>query len=195
MKLDYPEGATPLDPNELDGLLLPLRTQGELNQAEQASILEARLWARRSRKIKAEILSVSGLLTLHRQMFSPVWAWAGKVRTTEKNLGVSPHQVQMKLHELVQNIDHRAERPDESQWPELAAVFHHTLVSIHAFPNGNGRHARLATEVLSWRLKQTEPGWGPTELTDEAKRRELYISALRQADRNDIRSLVRFMFP
>jgi fido (protein-threonine AMPylation protein) len=49
---------------------------------------------------------------------------------------------------------------DTYPWKELAARFHHRLVQIHAFPNGNGRHARLMTEILLQQHDQPTTTWG-----------------------------------
>jgi hypothetical protein len=46
LKIEYPQGATPLDPNEVSGLIPNyITTQGELNQLEKENILEAARWA------------------------------------------------------------------------------------------------------------------------------------------------------
>jgi hypothetical protein len=46
LQIQYPPGATPLDPNELEGLIPTyITTQGELNQLEKENILDATRWA------------------------------------------------------------------------------------------------------------------------------------------------------
>jgi Fic family protein len=47
------------------------------------------------------------------------------------------------IEELLQ--EHKSYSPDE-----LAVRFHHRLVSVHAFPNGNGRWSRLAAGAARW---------------------------------------------
>lgn len=45
MKLNYPDGATPLDSNELGGLIPQhLTLQSELNEWEQLNIAQAEIW-------------------------------------------------------------------------------------------------------------------------------------------------------
>jgi Fic family protein len=44
---------------------------------------------------------------------------------------------------LLAEIAHQVEPVDQ-----IGIHFHHRLVSIHPFPNGNGRHARLIADVL-----------------------------------------------
>lgn len=194
MKIAYPKGATPLDPDELASLLLPLSSQAELNSAEKEAIIECLLALRKSKKIRDEILTIESLKQLHRKMFSPVWSWAGQFRTSEKNIGVAPHQIQIKLDELCKNSEYRIPYITKENWPEFAAQFHHDLVAIHPFPNGNGRHARLATDILSWKLKQKEPSWGRGELENATPDRENYIAALKLADKGDFEQLIQFIF-
>lgn len=194
MKIIDQEGATPLNKDELEGLLLPLKTQGELNKAEKQAIFECQLLVKRSRKLKAEILTISALKKLHQQMFLPVWKWAGEFRRTEKNIGVSPHEIQVQLHQLCENSSFRLNHLKEQEWPEFAAYFHHALVSIHPFPNGNGRHARLATDLLSWKLKLKQPSWGKEDLVESTPNRERYIKALKKADRGELKTLIKFIF-
>lgn len=194
MKIDYPQGATPLEREELEGLLLSIKTQGDLNRFEKQAIFECRFDLRKSRKIKKDILTLSGLKVLHRKMFAPVWSWAGEFRSTEKNIGIAPQEIQIQLQQLCENCLHRLSDLKADSWPEFAAFFHHALVSIHPFPNGNGRHARLATDLLSWRIKLPEPSWGQSDLTDATPERVRYITALKRADRGDLKPLIQFMF-
>lgn len=77
-------------------------------------------------------------------------------------------------------MEHDTYPPDE-----IAARFHHRLVFIHPFANGNGRHARLATDLLLVKLGQTRFSWGQVNLVDASETRQRYISALRAADRHD----------
>jgi Fic family protein len=75
---------------------------------------------------------------------------------------------------------------------ELAVRFHHRLVSIHPFPNGNGRHARLATDLLVHDLDQPAFSWGRgIDLTSPSETRSQYLRALRTADRDLDYSLLR----
>ena len=45
IEFEYPEGATPIDPDEAEGLrLMHITTCGELNRWEQDNIVEALTW-------------------------------------------------------------------------------------------------------------------------------------------------------
>ena len=89
MKFKYPEGATPLNPEEISGLLLPhITTRSELNRWEQENINEAYEWLVQHKP--KNLLTEPFIRKLHKKMFEDVWKWAGKLRTTEKNIGVHP---------------------------------------------------------------------------------------------------------
>src|SRR5882757_5854177 len=93
---DYPEGATPLDPNELGGLRhRHITTQAELDELEQANITSGLLWLSRTRR--KDILTHGFAIALHRRLFGEVWSCAGSFRTTGKNIGVDPMQIGVQL--------------------------------------------------------------------------------------------------
>jgi Fic family protein len=76
---------------------------------------------------------------------------------------------------------------------EIAARFHHRLVAIHPFPNGNGRHGRLATDLLAVQTNQEPFAWGRQDLTAPSDTRAHYIAALRAADSRNVAPLLAFM--
>jgi fido (protein-threonine AMPylation protein) len=97
LKLNYPPGATPLDPDELNGLKINyITTQGELNEAEQENIIKANVWCGKNIR-KVDVLSEDFIRKLHSKMFSDVWKWAGKYRTSDKSIGVHWPQVSFRL--------------------------------------------------------------------------------------------------
>ena len=190
--LHYPPGATPLDPNELGGLIPNyISTQTELNQLERENILEAATWA--LGKTNHDCLNISFCLDLHKRMFSKVWKWAGTTRKTDKNIGVPWQQANTKLKALFEDTDFWIRNKTYS-FDELSARFHHRLVSIHAFPNGNGRHARLLTEVLQTANGESPFTWGSSDLyQSDSEARTQYIQALKSADRGDFSLLLKFV--
>lgn len=191
MIFEYPHGATPLNANEKKSLIPPdIATQAALNQAEQSNIISAQKWAlNRKRK---NILSEEFLCRLHREMFKLVWRWAGKYRSTEKNIGVSPYEITTEVYKLIADCQHWIENKI-FDWDELGARFHHRLVSIHLFPNGNGRHGRLATDVLLMTHGQKIFTWGKPTLHNDSRARENYIMALRKADQKNYQTLIEFV--
>ena len=191
--VDYPDGATPLDPDELDGLKFKhVSTRGELDQLEQAGITEGLKWLDKQKN--PDVLSEAFVLELHKRLFGSVWKWAGTFRRTEKNIGVDPIQVAIQLRQLLDDakywIEHATYTPKE-----LAARFHHKLVFIHPFPNGNGRHARImADAVLTKLLNEQAIDWaGGYRLEAMNERRNQYIAALRAADGHDMSALLEFV--
>ena len=191
-KLIYPEGATPLDPDEEEGLLLThITTRGELDRWEQENIMRAMAWAERTTPI--DILNERFMQTLHRRMFSSVWKWAGHYRQSDKNIGGSWHQVPMSIIDLCEDAKLWIRLQDESP-DEMAVRFHHRLVAIHAFPNGNGRHARLMTDLLLENILHVPRfTWGSKSLLKNSQGRKEYIQALHAADGNRYQPLLKFV--
>jgi Fic-DOC domain mobile mystery protein B len=184
------DAATALSDDERQGLIPSYITlRGELNDAEQANIVEAEAWAFSRRR---DVLAAGFLDKLHKRMFGRVWRWAGKHRRTEKNIGVDPYRIAEELRLLVDDTrywtSHGTYEPDE-----IAARFHHRLVSIHPYPNGNGRHSRLATDLLLTSLGRGRFTWGSANLVDAGEARSRYIAALRAADARDFAPLMAFV--
>ena len=195
VQLDYPPGTTPLDADELASLIPGhLTTQGELNEWEQLNIVEGERWARKQRK---EILDEGFLRQLHQQMFGETWKWAGEFRKSDKNIGVDWQHIGVELRKLFDDVRYQVEHgtfpPDE-----IAVRFHHRLVAIHPFPNGNGRHARMMADLLVERLGKPRFSWGRkslpsnSDLVDATDTRKDYIAALQAADARNIAPLLVF---
>lgn len=190
---EEPEGATPLDPDELRGLKFQhITKRGELDQLEQVNVQNGLQWLRRRRNQDA--LSEQFIRQLHRRLFGEVWEWAGTFRSTEKNIGIDPTQIAVRLHMLLGDARYWAE--NETYPPlEAAARYHHRLVQIHCFPNGNGRHARIATdEYLKRSFGHLPIDWAAGhDLMKSNERRDTYIAALRSADAGDYGPLLEFV--
>lgn len=183
------DAATLLTPEERAQLIPTyITTRAQLNEAEQRNITDADLWAFTRRR---DVLHTEFLLRLHKRMFGKVWKWAGSIRMSERNIGVAPLHIAVELRTLIGDaaywIENRTHTPDE-----IAVRFHHRLVFIHPFANGNGRHARLAGDLLASRLGRDRFSWGVASLTEAATTRAAYIAALRAADNHDIAPLLAF---
>jgi len=183
-------GTTPLDQDEAEGLVPDhIQTVGGLNLWEQTNILRAEEWAFSRRR--KDLLEASFIRGLHRRMFDETWTWAGTFRKTEKNIGVAPHAITASLYDLLTDVTYWLEHGTYSL-DEIAARFHHRLVAIHPFPNGNGRHGRLMADLLL-RNHGAEPfTWGRGDLQTPGKVRERYLNALHAADNGDIKPLIKF---
>lgn len=191
MEFEYPEGATPIDPDEAKGLILThITMQRELNRWEQDNIVEAKAWLDKTKP--TDVLNDKFIKTLHQRMFKNVWKWAGQYRQSEKNIGGPWYQVPMSLKNLCDDTVVCIELAEDS--PDLIAVrFHHRLVSIHPFPNGNGRHAREMTNLLLKNvLKHPEFSWGSGNLSKAGSIRKQYIESLHAADQGNYEPLLKF---
>lgn len=181
--------ATPLTEQEQRDLKpTHIATRGELNAAEQENIARGQDWALQRRRM---ILTEKFVRDLHRRMFNDVWRWAGRLRTSERNIGIDHWEIPSALRILLDDaktwIDHGTYPSDE-----IAVRLHHRLVQIHPFPNGNGRHARLTADLLILQLGGQRFSWGSGGLHDAGELRRRYIAALQAADRHDIGPLMIF---
>jgi Fic-DOC domain mobile mystery protein B len=183
------EANTPLEAEEREALIPTyVTTRAELNEAEQAGIADADRWAF-SRK--RDVLDPRFLDALHKRMFGRVWRWAGTYRKTPRNIGIEAYRIPVEVQALIDDvqywIEHETYPPDE-----IAIRFHHRLVAIHPFPNGNGRHSRLAADLLAVQLGRPRFEWGGGNLVEAAELRKEYVSALKAADGHEIEALLTF---
>lgn len=177
-----PAGATALDPDEAAGLKLDsIRCRGDLDRVEQANVIEGLRWLQRQRR--PDVLSEAFLRELHRQLFGQVWRWAGRFRQTEKTIGVDPVTIGPELRLLLDDCRYWLARASYRPL-EMALRFHHRLVKIHLFANGNGRHARIAADaLLRFECEHPPVTWIKTsDLQQASAHRERYMRALRAAD-------------
>ena len=186
------EANTPLTPEEQADLIPSLATREELNEWERDNILRARQWALGERQIsRSHPTDEEYVRELHTRMFDQTWKWAGTYRKTTKNLGVPIGEMRERLAQLLGNatywLEHRTYDADE-----CAVRFHHELVVIHLFPNGNGRHARLIADVLAVKGGHPPFSWGSKDLTAPGQARNEYLSALKKADAGDFTPLLKF---
>lgn len=193
LELDYIDGQTPLEEEEKEGLLIKsISNRGELDEFEQQNIEEAIQWTIKRSFKKEEILTESFIRSLHERMYGNVWSWAGKFRKTNKNIGVDKQHIGIELKKLLDDtiywLNNNSYSPDE-----IAVRFKHRLISIHCFPNGNGRHSRLMADIIIEKIfKQPEFSWGATNLVKQTDTRAVYIQAVKAADVNNYNPLLVF---
>jgi len=193
--LNYPYGATPLDPDEIEGLIPQhISTHAQLNEWEQQNILTAENWCAQKKFLHTEILEILFVNKIHDRMFHQTWKWAGKFRKSEKSIGIDPLYIPMRLKELLDDVKYQIEH-HTYLIDEIVVRFHHRLVSIHPYPNGNGRHARLIADLLLISKEQPRFSWG-SKLSEERTNKEIrkrYIDALRAADKHNYQLLSEFV--
>lgn len=193
IELMYEEGQTPLNEEEKEGLLLKsITTNGELNEQEQLNIEKAIEWIIGLKLKKDRILTEAFIKTLHKKMLGKVWRWAGEFRKSEKNIGAKWINNPVDLRTLLDDtnfwIENKTFSPDE-----IAIRFKHRLVSIHCFPNGNGRHSRLMADIIIESIfEETIFSWNQSNMIKANETRAEYIKSIREADKGKIDSLIRF---
>ena len=196
LKLEPKEGDTELSPEELD-LLMPghITSRKQLDEVEQNNIEDAIQWLFTLRTINvSKLFSIEFQDQLHKKMLGRVWKWAGKQRTKETNIGVPFHKISVERKKL--NEDAIVWIKKENWDPiETALRFHHRLVQIHCYPNGNGRHSRIIADLLLEKIYKKEPlVWKHTDLVNENAGRRAYISALKAADKGDYSLLLKCVY-
>jgi Fic-DOC domain mobile mystery protein B len=190
--LDEP-GQTPLTEEEKHQLRPSLSTRAQLNEVERLNIHAARLWAmRRSILRRPDLLTDAFVRELHRRMFNQVWKWAGKYRTSDRNLGWEWSRIPEGIRVLLDDARYWQEHATYSV-AEIAVRLHHRMVVIHPWPNGNGRHARLLADILIAAHTGAPLPWGASlDLAQPGLARARYIAALQSADQGDYAPLLAF---
>mgnify|MGYP001170032607 CR=1 FL=1 len=193
LDLEYIDGQTPIDEEEKEGLRIEtISTKGELDEFEQLNIEEALQWVFGKKFKPKQVFTEKFICNLHKRMYGNVWDWAGEFRKTNKNIGVDKHQIPMQLKMLCEDalfwIENETFPPQE-----IAIRFKHRIVSIHCFPNGNGRHSRLMADIIIEKLFNKEPfSWGAANLSKANDTRKSYLKAVKAADLNDYQPLLEF---
>lgn len=197
LSVDGGPGKTTLTQEEQDGLIPAYITfRNELNAAEWANIIKAEssLLGRRSPSKRGEVAKLideAYILRAHKLMFGDVWRWAGTYRRSDKNIGVSWWQIPVEMRMLLDNakawLDGKVYTPDE-----FAVHFHHLLVFIHPFPNGNGRLTRMMADLLCVAMGGERFTWGTKGGEAPNVIRDRYLEALHIADNHDIAPLLAF---
>ena len=191
LELHEPSGAPPLTLDEMLGLRAKhITTRGELNELESENIIEGLTWLER-RPISFDVLTDDSARAVHKRLFGQVWDWAGVFRLTEKNIGVPVWHISTELRTCLD--DARFWREQATYDPlEATARFHHKLVWVHPFANGNGRWARIMADAY---LATIDPDifldWsGGGTLTSDNDQRTRYIAGLRAADAYEFGPLI-----
>ncbi len=189
----YKDGQTPLEEEEKDGLKIKsITTQGELDEFEQLNIEKAVEWSIHTNLKTENILTEKFIKSLHKKMYGDVWKWAGEFRRTEKNIGIPWTKIGLELKNLLDDTKYWIENKTYSQ-EEIAIRFKHRIVSIHCFPNGNGRHSRMMADIIMESIFGNEIfSWHQSKMVKVNEIRKEYINALKEADNGNIEPLIEF---
>ncbi len=191
--IEYIDGQTPIDEEEKEGIIMKtITTRSDLDEFEQQNIEQAIEWTM-TRKFKKEIIfSEEFVCGLHNRMFGNVWKWAGQFRKTEKSIGIDPIKISVSLKQLNDDCLYWVENNIYSN-EEIAIRYKHSLVKIHCFANGNGRHSRLMADLIMNKIYLERVfDWGRSNLGDKNEARDCYLKALREADKGNIHPLINF---
>jgi Fic-DOC domain mobile mystery protein B len=193
LELLFGEGQTPLDENEKEGLKIKtITTQGELDEFEQLNIEKAVGWTINANLKPGKILTEKFVKDLHKKMYGDIWKWAGEFRRSEKNIGIAWTQIGIELKNLLDDSKYWIENKTFSP-EEIAIRFKHRIVSIHCFPNGNGRHSRMMADIIMESIFEKEIfSWHQSNMVKADEKRKEYINALREADNGNVEHLIEF---
>jgi Fic-DOC domain mobile mystery protein B len=177
---DLPLGATPLD--DISGLKLNhITTLKELYEAEFQNITQNTGVLLLKPLNLEKLISNQFLFNLHKKMFGDVWEWAGKKRKSNKSVGVDKTLIELEFKKLLDNFFFWKNNNSMDD-TEISARLHHKLVQIHPFENGNGRWARLVTNLYLIKSDKSYIKWPEEELFINGTFRDKYINALKSAD-------------
>jgi Fic-DOC domain mobile mystery protein B len=190
----YLPGQTSLDQLEIEGLIAYIHDKKEVDEAEARNILEARKWVyARQRKFSVnQVLTITWITELHKQIFGEVWNWAGKFRSTMKNIGVPAYKISVELQSMLNDTKDRVE--NKVTWnfsnEEIAIYLAHTAVQIHPFANGNGRWSRELADAFLTAMGSPRLSWGST-LPPEIQHQRM-IEAMKNGDDGKFETLMFF---
>ena len=193
LEFDYKDGQTPLEEEEKDGLKIKsITTYGELDEFEQLNIEKAVEWTIHTNLKPKNILTEKFIKDLHKKMYGDVWKWAGEFRRTEKNIGIPWTKIELELKNLLDDTKYWIENKTFSP-EEIAIRFKHRIVSIHCFPNGNGRHSRMMADIIIESIFGNEIfSWHQSNMVKANEIRKEYINALKEADNGNVEPLIEF---
>jgi Fic-DOC domain mobile mystery protein B len=113
------------------------------------------------------------------------------LESLKKNIGVKWTQIGIELKNLLYDTKYWIENNTFSP-EEIAIRFKHRIVSIHCFPNGNGRHSRMMADIIMESIFDKEIfTWHQSIMVKDDTRKE-YIDALREADNGNVNPLIEF---
>jgi Fic family protein len=111
-----------------------------------------------------------------------------KTATGEIFRFASPEETPAEMDKLIQWLRSETEKGNnEALHPvAIASLFHYKFIRIHPFDDGNGRLARILMNMLLMRA-----GYPPSII--KADKKEVYYTALRKADGDDLSAFVEYV--
>ncbi|MCO4293856.1 Fic family protein [Solitalea sp. MAHUQ-68] len=183
-------GDTYIDPDNLLGL----KTFDEINIAESEGVANAYESFIMEQEVNVSI-TPELILNLHQAAFGHLYKWAGKYRKTELVVGQlippKPGYLNYKMYEFCEQVEYfrnHIQKDDKvKSITHCLAYAHAKFIEIHPFLNGNGRTARMLTDLISITL-----GLGKIECykREEGDERKQYIDSLVAIQKNNDYSLL-----
>ena len=147
-------------------------------------------WINEFAKKKSKEISEADIIALHRITLKGISDyWAGRYKTSQNRILGSrlkttpPYKVHAEMQNLIYIMN---SNPQHYNIIELVAVIHHELVKIHPFVDGNGRTARLLTNLIL--IKE---GYPPIIIKN--KDRKKYFDTLEKAHFGNIKVFINFI--
>ncbi len=175
------DGKTRLE--DYSGLKIDLQTRQECDLVEFENIIRA------SRKYllgrvspKKAPFTYDWFLQVHCEMLGDVWDWAGTIRDSNLNIGIDKTQIREELRKLADDYAYWTTPTSDIDPEEICARLHHRLVWVHPFKNGNGRWARLITNIHRRKSNLPLYQWPEKALLEQSNFRNRYLQALKAAD-------------
>lgn len=183
--------------DDISGLIQKhLTNREDRNAVELEAISHAYdkyVYRAKKKKRRSGWLTDEFIRRVHFDMFGSIWDWGGKYRSRNMNVGVPHHQIQEQIKMLCDDFQ-LWDSSNEMPTLEIAARLQNRLTKVHPFKNGNGRHARLITDIFFKSRDQNLPIWPQVQLMTEGDRvRAEYIAAMRKADEGDFSLLSDFI--
>lgn len=184
---ELPLGATALSEEDTQSLIPKhITTRQELFDAEFKNItMASQKYIFSGKKLK---WTLAELYRIHAEMFGKVWKWAGKKRTSNTNIGVDKFDIDVEFKKLLDDFNFWIQKKEDPI--EVSARLHHRLVQIHPFNNGNGRWARFVTNLYLNQSLKSYLDFPEDELFLTTVFREMYLEALRAADKYNYKLLI-----
>lgn len=129
------------------------------------------------------VFDVKLVLDIHITAFGHLYEWAGKWRTEGTNIGIDKEKVPYAMIEYCDQVNWLKNNiKNEDDLIHCLFYTHHRCTFIHPFNNGNGRTARLLTDMIA-KMNGYQNINLYVRVESEAKAK--YKAALRAADQYD----------
>jgi len=191
MHFEDPDADMPLEADEIKALIPGhITSRAQLNNWQQENILAAKLWGFKG--LTKIVITPAFIVKLHEKMFYKTWTWAGKLRQQDNQRGEPWADIAQALTKLSEDSNCWLEEK-AYELEELLARLHYRLVAIQAFFDGNGRHGRLLTDLLYYKLARKQFDWGKTLNEKPLVIRQRYHEALQAAEQGNLSPLLELM--